>query len=46
VPQLPQNYPASTKNRVVPSTISAPAVIKGAVPTLDFDVSGMIENGW
>ena len=45
MPQLPQNYPANTKNKAVPSMISAPAVINGTVPPLDFDVSGMIVNG-
>src|ERR1700732_4779502 len=45
VPQLPADYPANTKNRVVPSTISAPAVMNGTVPPLDFDVSAMIVNG-
>jgi hypothetical protein len=44
VPQLPGDYPANTKNKAVPSTISVPAVINGTAP-LGFDVNGMIVNG-
>jgi hypothetical protein len=43
--KLPADYPANTKNKAVPSTISVPAVINGIVPLLGFDVSGMIVNG-